>query len=193
MKEFELQKKFNWELASEKINSNVSGSQFKYEIGEYVPAEGGVIFHRFITGGIQNYLVVDTENIGAFEWASTNSSYNAISLWNGQSNTNSIVAQNTNTAAYQCTISTRNTKSDWYLPAIEELRLISTNLYNVSQGLEQAGGDDFRYPNPNFWYWSSTSYENDRAWYLNFASKTTSFIYQQSYIYTVRAVRKFTI
>jgi hypothetical protein len=39
-------------------------SQFRYEIGEWVPSEGGVIAHRWLTNDtVENYLVIDTEDI----------------------------------------------------------------------------------------------------------------------------------
>ena len=38
--------------------TNVSNNVFTYEIGEYVEDEGGVIFHRYLDGSTQNYLVI---------------------------------------------------------------------------------------------------------------------------------------
>jgi hypothetical protein len=183
--------------------SAVSNNVFQYEIGQYVADEGGVIFHRYLDGSNENYLVIDTTDLSASSfWSNINSvaiGATAQSTWNGSSNSNAIVAQSgfTSGAAKLCLDSTNNLQSDWYLPAIDELSLLWQNRFNVNRTLSGnsshgsiSGATQIGYNS----YWSSTesiSGGGGTAWFFltdgfaNFNSKSTT--------YYVRAVRKFSI
>ena len=203
MKEFELQKKFNWELASEKINSNVSSSQFKYEIGDYVESEGGIILYRFLNGITQNYLVIDTDDVSTQQvWTGgPNFSAGASSSWDGLTNSNIIVnhPSHTTSAAKLCLDSTRNGKSDWYLPAIDELYLITVNKFIINKKLEEIGGTYFKYnavgtvPYAPFEYWSSSEYDTIYSLYVWTGGEGVQYTISKNLPLRVRAVRKFTI
>jgi hypothetical protein len=174
---------------------------FTYEIGDYVSSEGGVIAHRWLStsaggspmsGTVQNYLVVDSQDLSnSAEWAS-----NAIlipdakSIWGGLSNTISIVTEAPvpNYAAVLCDSSSNGGKTDWYLPAIQELNKLWNNMWEVSQGIERAGGNQFVFNS----YWSSTEYDPNSAWAFTF-SYGQSAVSFKSATYCVRAVRKFSI
>jgi len=79
-------------------------------------------------------------------------------------------------------------KSDWYLPSIAELVKIWSNQYEVSKGLEEAGGTWFYLAN----YWSSTETDLYSAWAFVFLNGTTKY-HGKSNSFYVRVVRQFSI
>lgn len=179
------------------VNSNI----FQYEIGEYVEDEGGVIFHRYIDNGVQHYLVVDTTNLSTSSiWSNVDSIQigpTAQSTWNGLSNSNAIVGQAgfTSGAAKLCLDSTNNGKSDWYLPAIDELNLLYNNRFNLNRTLSGnssagniSGATQIVYDR----YWSSSEFSSDLAWFFAFNNGTADGSYKDE-TYNVLAIRKFSI
>lgn len=184
-----------------------AGSTFQYEIGEYVPSEGGVIAHRWLStsaggfptaGTVQNYLVVDTTDLSTgAPWddgASVDIS-NVESTWNGKTNTDNLIAAGAGggitagTAAVLCDASSNNSKTDWYLPAMDELNKIWINRWDIAQGLENApGGTQLAYEV----YWSSTQYNSSEAWAIYLLNGLTSHG-DKTGNYHVRAMRKFSI
>lgn len=189
--------------------SDLGGSQFQYEIGQYVVDEGGVIFHRWLStsaggsptaGTVQNYLVVDTTDLStAAPWDDETSAdiFNAESTWDGKTNTDNLIAAGAGsgiipgTAAVLCNNSTNNGKTDWYLPALDELNKVWINRWDITQGLENApGGTQLAY---QVVYWSSTQYNSSEAWafYLLNGRPVTDHG-DKTGTYYVRAVRKFT-
>jgi hypothetical protein len=181
------------------INSGITN--YTYEIGEYVSSEGGIIFHKYIDNGTQNYLVVDTTDLStSSDWSNIDNVIigpTAQSTWDGSSNSNAIVGQLgfITGATKLCLDSTNNSKSDWYLPAIDELSLIWQNRFNVNKtlsgnsnfgpilGAVQIGYD---------YYWSSTEYGSLNAWGLSFYDGIAG-VNLKNTTYYVRAVRKFSI
>lgn len=195
MKEYKwLPKIYKWQQWRELISTEQTGTSFKYEIGEYVPSESGVIYHRFLTGTTQNYLVVDTQDLTQAVWSNIDSiASGATSLWDGQGNTNTITTQPgaSSGAAFLCDASTNNGKTDWYLPATQELNKLWNNMFEVSQGIETAGGSQLT----GDIYWSSTERGPTAAWAFGFNSVTHGFVgssFKSSTRY-IRAVRKFSI
>ena len=169
-------------------NSSIS---FQYEIGQYVAAQGGVIFHRYLTGTTQNYLVVDLLDLGTAVWSNIdNTANNATSLWNGSSNQSIITSQPgaISGAAFLCEVSINGGKNDWYLPAAQELNKLWCNMLEVSKGLEIAGGFQLEFSD----YWSSTEDDFNSAWVFNFNDGVT-LNYNKSNTGYVRAVRQFSI
>ena len=179
----------------------ISNNVFTYEIGEYVEDEGGVIFHRYIDNGVQYYLVVDTTNLSTSSaWSNVTSTLigsTAQSTWDGLSNSNAIVGQAgfTAGAAKLCLDSTNNSKSDWYLPAIDELNLLYNNRFNVNKTLSGnssfgniSGATQILY---NI-YWSSTEFSASNAWYFSFRSGIADNDGKVNAFY-IRALRKFSI
>lgn len=63
-------------------------------------------------------------------------------------------------------------KTGWRLPTIEELNTAFKS------------GTDFE----NYWYWSSTLYDDNRAWGKGFNGGTTDF-FSKNYSFCCRAVR----
>jgi hypothetical protein len=166
---------------------------YTYEIGEYVPSEGGVIFHRYKDGGQERYLVVDIDDLNGgvgIEWSNiTDQLAGADSTWDGLSNSNSIVGQSghTSSAALLCSGSTNGGKSDWYLPAIDELSLLWQNRFNVNKTLSTIGGaTEILYNN----YWSSSEYDEFFSFNFIFTLGDSNLDYKDDSS-MVRAVRAF--
>jgi hypothetical protein len=182
----------------------IASGEYTYEIGEYVPAQGGVIFHRYKDGGQENYLVVDTTNLSTSSaWSNITSTAigsSAQSTWDGLSNSNAIVGQAgfINGAAKLCLDLVLLGKNDWYLPAIDELSLLWQNRFNVNRTL--SGNSSFgsilgaTEIGSNV-YWSSTEFNNAIAFNFSFALGQTAFqpFPNKSSVLYVRAVRKFSI
>jgi hypothetical protein len=191
--------------------TNVGGSLYNYEIGQYVSSEGGIIFNRWLslsalgspsTGTVQNYLVVDVSDAGgANVWATTGVSIsNVDSSWDGSGNTENLILAGpangigTGTAADLCYNRTSGGKSDWYLPAFDELNILYNNRWFVEQGIVGSGGSSL-YGSKE--YWSSTQppsggFSTSQAMYISFFTGVQG---TKSKITTgyVRAIRKFSI
>jgi hypothetical protein len=179
----------------------LQNDSYNYQIGQYVSAQGGVIFHRWKSvsafgnpesGPVENYLVVGINNLStSMGWGlPATDVVNAESTWDGDTNTtNIVVAGGVGVyAAYTCSNSTANGKSDWYLPALDELSLLWQNRWNVSRGIASASGTAIT---PSL-FWSSTELDANTAWHFN-AYTGTPGTDNKSNVNYVRAVRKFSI
>jgi hypothetical protein len=155
---------------------------YKYEIGQYVHSEGGVIFHRWLSktagtepasGRVQNYLVMSINTVGTASWGlfGTNVA-NSESTWDGLSNTNAIAAAGGSAldAAGLCLAYSALGKSDWYLPSIDELNKIWNNRRDVAQGLIVASASPLLLTK----YWSSTEYDKTRSYLKDFSGGTAA-------------------
>jgi len=189
------------------VCTDVVPSIFKYEIGEYVSTEGGVIVHRWLsetpfgtpkTGTRQNYLVVDTNDLSiSAVYATLNVDIpNVESTWDGKTNTDNLILAGApsgitvGTAAELCSSSTNNGKNDWYLPAIDELSKIFQNRWDIAQGLSASGGTQISFVA----YWSSTELDTNNAWFFFFEGGIPGFNAKSSPSpFYVRALRKFNV
>jgi hypothetical protein len=188
-------------VLSTKVGNETTLLDFKYKIGQWVPDEGGVICERWIENSRQHYLVVDTDNLAVgTRWSGTTSviGVSAQSLFNGLSNSVAITQQvgHTQSAAQLCLDSSRNGKTDWYLPSSQEFETMTNNLFHVSQGIEDAGGVSFDL-RARPYYWTSTEFDTRALIYRvdnslgTVATKTVSTL--SSLAISVRAIRKFII
>jgi hypothetical protein len=111
---------------------------------------------------------------------------------NGLVNTNAIVAQagaGTTYAAGLCKAYNAGGFTDWYLPAINELK----QCYNSLQIVNEILGDTNGFEVLNFqisYYWSSTEYFNNFAWYQSFYNGS-AYVNGKDGSLAVRAVRRF--
>jgi len=182
-----------------------SGNQFQYEIGQYVAAQGGVIAHRWLStsaggsptaGTVQNYLVVDTNDLSSSApWSISNVNIPSVeSTWDGETNTNNLMSAgpgsgiDSTTAAYLCATSSNVGKTDWYLPAIDELNKVWDNRWEIAQGISAASGQQLSFIR----YWSSSEVSTSNTWYFNFDGGSTNYTNKLG-TYYVRAMRKFSI
>jgi len=172
-----------------------SSSNYTYEIGEYVPAEGGVIFHRYIEAGVENYLVTSIvdESISQ-DWSNISGSAvgsAAETTWDGQSNSTAVVGQigHLTSAASLCLNSTAGGQNDWYLPSIDEISLLYQNRFHVHKSFSTiVGASNIA----NAFYWSSTEANSGNAYLFNFVFAQTS-TNNKSNTHYVRAIRTFTL
>ena len=156
-----------------------------YSVGDLVPALGGYIF--YLDGsGCHGLVAKATDEASYYQWSSTN--FNtwayASGIYGGAQNTKKSIARavtNSSTcpAADVCDNLASGGYTDWYLPSKDELDMMYVNLH-----LQGLGGF------ANYFYWSSTEYDNNYAWRQDFfnghqynLNKTSNF--------NVRAVRAF--
>ena len=189
--------------------NNTPAPSYTYEIGQYVAAQGGVIFHRYKDGTTEHYLVVAKSD------ASTSASWdNRIgpgqppilmntSTWDGSTNYG-ILAGSTGSqitsAAYAVSIyNTVVPISGWYLPAVDQLNLLYNNRFNVNRTLSGnssfgsiAGASEII----NTDYWSSTERNQTEALIFNFGTAGTftgAGASMKTGSLRVRAIRSFSI
>jgi hypothetical protein len=175
---------------------------YTYEIGQYVPSQGGVIFHRYIEAGVQNYLAIPIVNQSTYQvWSNIDATLIgslAQSTWDGLSNSNAIVNQpgETTSAAAICLNLVTGGKNDWYLPSLDELFILCNNRFNVDKTLSTIGDPVYLYH-----YWSSTEVDYadpfspaapKLAYSINFDMNLSTNNGKSTSLY-VRAVRKFSI
>jgi hypothetical protein len=175
-----------------------TGTVFTYEIGEYVPSEGGVIFHRYLEAGVKNYLVVSIVDQSTSQvWSNIDTVLigpSAQSTWDGLSNSNAIVGQvgHTDSAAQLCLNLVTGGQNDWYLPSVDELSLVWKSRFNLNKTLSTIGGATALSNTVVYWGSSENDFNNVSAWSFNFTSGD-AFITNKDTLRYVRAVRAFTI
>lgn len=153
---------------------------------------GGIVFHVYRDQyNVEHGLIVSIVNQSTSSTYSNidNQSIGASSTWNGQQNTALMAAQTgaTSGAWKFADDYSYGGFTDWYLPSIDELKLLSSNRYNVNKTLSNILGATQVLNNS---YWSSTQYSNTSAYYLSFDSGDYS-ITVKSNILSVRAIRQF--
>ena len=181
-------------------NSSTNSGSFIHFIGEEFG--GGVIFHLWKDAkGVEHGLVVDKKDLSTNQvWSNVTDveiGLSARSSWDGLSNSNAIVNQSghTSSAAKLCLDLSSGGQNDWYLPAIDELSLLYSNIFDVNNTLALISGaklisntkNDFDWA-----YWSSTEGidDNGKPWNYNFYYGDKQDDSKSFQIY-VRAIRKF--
>jgi len=172
-------------------------------ITSHYPGElygGGVVFYVDHTG--QHGLIVSMIDLASEKWSNVNDSLGvaANNPWNGQNNTNAIIAQTGHTisAAKLCNDYTNvnfgtGVYSDWYLPAINQLSQLYQSIYEVNKTLDNDGNSSTTtlYYKP---YWSSTEnwniYARGYACFFNFETGVCD-RYSKFNTLVVRAIRSF--
>jgi hypothetical protein len=135
-----------------------------------------------------NRLVVAPKSTEAQKaWGSQGTVRNTISTTNGLANTNTLVSFGTSAhpAAGHCKYLSTGGYNTWYLPAKDELN----TCYSNKSAVPFATANSF----VGGYYWSSTEYNGDTAWFQNMSSGFQYYYgknYGGSY---VRAVRRSTI
>lgn len=137
---------------------------------------GGVVFHVYRdANNVEHGLIcsIVDQSTGSIWSNIDNALSGASSLWDGQSNTNLMAAQTgaTSGAWKLCNDYSYGGFTDWYMPAIDELRLLANNRYNVNKTLSTIVGSNLLLINN---YASSTEYDATDFWFLNSLQGFTS-------------------
>lgn len=169
------------------------GSAFTHYVGEVWG--GGVVYHVYRGGdGLEHGLIVAlTDQSTSASWSNVSGSIigsSAQSSWDGMANSNAIIAQggHTNSAAKLCLDLISGGFNDWYLPSIEELRLLLNMKFNVNKQLISIGGASQIVNSRS--YWCSTEDPNGDAWFF-FLPNGTNPASTKSATKNVRAIRSF--
>jgi hypothetical protein len=157
---------------------------------------GGVIFHTYRdASNVEHGLIVSiVDQSTSSPWSDiTSASVGITTTWNGQANTNLMKAQTgaTSGAWKDADDYSYGGFTDWYLPAIDELILMSNNRFAINKTLSTIGGSNQLQNLVT--YWSSTqdySFPNNQARVLDFGFMTGDMAGKNLNRY-VRAIRQF--
>jgi len=165
---------------------------FCNHVGEL--AYGGIIFAVWKdSAGAEHGLVASLFDVATSEeWGPLYESSNAASASDGSLNSGSTVAGDVCANFVYDDPETGLSYSDWYLPAIWELKAMSEKAMLINKILASDGsGDTQGFPEDiSAGYWSSTEVGGTFSWFVQFASGTTNTNFKDTQ-YRVRAVRKF--
>lgn len=155
---------------------------------------GGVIFHVYKDlSGIEHGLIVakndQSTSIGWSNITGTSVGVMAQSYWDGLTNSNAVVAQSGHFSSPSnlCTSLISGGFDDWYLPSIDELRLLFNSKFAVNNTLREIIGASEISPSN---YWSSTERNSTLAWTISF-NQGVGADNAKSSPYYVRAIRRF--
>jgi hypothetical protein len=128
-----------------------------YSIGSIGPAGGYIFYDKGNNSNGWRYLEAAPNHIGGIPWGcfGTFTNLTADGIGTGLNNTQ-VIAQacGPNNATQQCLNYTFNGYSDWFLPSIDELIAMFTNLWANGIGNFNA---------PNGQYWSSSDFSSQGA------------------------------
>jgi hypothetical protein len=163
---------------------------------------GGVVFYVDQTG--MHGLICSMIDLSIDKWSNITNviGITAQNPWDGQSNTNAIIAQagHTGGAAKICTDYTNSNYgtgvySDWFLPSIDQLIRLHISIYEVNKAIDTDGNIAtqviFRIS-----CWSSSEWKNPGAenygyaFYYDFESCKVGW-YSKNNVLVVRAIRAF--
>jgi len=175
------------------------GDGMDYKVGDTGPG-GGIIFYVSKTGftmtdnnQLCHYLeAAPSDQLTTLAWASTSYTTTGIDgtefeIGTGRKNTALILATDVNApAAKACKDYTGGSKTDWFLPSKDELKLMYENL--AQKGLGGFKTDEGA--NGTHVYWSSSQYNDIDAWPQSFSGGGQYDVYKTD-PYSVRAVRAF--
>jgi len=160
----------------------------------------GIVFYVYDNG--QHGLIASLDDLdggSGVAWSdvtATEIGAAAKSFYDGASNTNAIIAQQTATSAAQLC---RNLGADWYLPSSWELNLLYNEAFLINKILENDGNGSTNGFNAEGGsptkgrYWSSTEDDSTFAWYYSFSdgNSSDSSMQGKATLHRVRAVRAF--
>jgi len=160
-----------------------------YAIGDGYNENGvmGVVY-KISSGGTHGMIVSTTETSCA--WSTVYVTTGCSDLSNGMNNMNTIKKiagwESIYPAFKWCNDLNTGSVTGWYLPAQSELNDLYTNYKTVNATTLVYGGVQISAD----YYWSSSEYGSNGAWYQGFGSGNRGGYYKY-YTYRVRAVRAF--
>ncbi|MET0759685.1 MAG: hypothetical protein ABWZ56_04645 [Flavobacterium sp.] len=175
-------------------------TQTIYTVGENGPSGGLVFYDKGIYSNGWRYIEVSTVDLALSQWGCYGTAINNASnseIGSGYLNSVSIINYHNNLPDYYLnpsicnpanngTLSSKNTlnlieiNDDWFLPSVEELNLLYTNLHLQNLGSFSSS-----------LYWSSTQNDAETAQAIDFSNGTVSFQPKSESNYKTRAVRYF--
>ena len=188
----------DYEPATKKYVDDNSASE--YYVGEL--HEGGIICYIDHTGEHGLIASLDDLNEGnEVRWSNILSAIGteAQDFYNGKGNTAAIIAQkgHSSSAAQLCIDYSNDGFTDWYLPALVELRrlvdvILIINDVLVNDAVDTTNPMDFTNVAPTYSkYWSSTELPSYNAWYYWLNRGRTDGVKKNLTTCRVRAVRAF--
>ena len=181
-----------------------SNGGFTHYVGELFG--GGIVVSVWKdVQGVEHGLILSLTNIGASVWSNVDNiqiGVTAQSTIDGNTNTLAIINQSghTNSAAKICYDYTAGGYTDWYLPAIFELKKCFDQVFEINQVLGETNGFEVT---QELSYWSSTESNfieapNSTAWYCDEAgvddynfNSCNDCRGAKNHVNKIRAVRKF--
>jgi hypothetical protein len=173
-----------WSLPLERIEP-VAPKVYEYNIGEFIEEEGGVLFGFSADKSVGYILAMEDARPGKnSEWGAngidvygvfpftTNEWHKANGDLSGDKNTSAIISyfrSERDSKKYAATLAAEYEgagKTDWYLPSVGQLNMISRNKDVINAALRANGGTALA----KMWYWSSTEYDKYFAWAINMGS-----------------------
>jgi hypothetical protein len=169
---------------------------FNHYIGEVFG--GGVVFHLWKDGlGEEHGLILYPNLLStAATWGNSGLDLpNCESVWDGLANTNVILnsgAVSTDAASLCAGLLSVDGYDDWYLPALSEMDLLYSKIFDINRVLSTIpGASQFGY---NI-YWTSTESDAFDAWHFGYYDGFTTFLSMinssKNNPFAVVAVRKF--
>jgi hypothetical protein len=154
---------------------NYDGSPAFPQIGTYY--EGGIVI--YIDGTGQHGLISTSSDqmYNYFGCIGINKGATGTAIYTGDDNTALLITCGDSHVAHKCDTLTYNGKTDWYLPANDEMQ----EIYN-----QRAYLGTFQ----SYYYWTSTEIDADRAWAMHFSGGSFS-NNSKNYNGYVRCVRQF--
>ena len=163
-----------------------------YKVGDYYDdgTKQGVVFDVWDNGRHGKIVSLDQNKS---KWCTNEQIVvGADSKSNGKANTDKVMARG-DANQYPAFTWCRNKGVDWYLPAIDELKLLLLNdsvLDAVNITLAQKGGTKLSNKKFGEWYWSSTESDESGAWFVDMFDGYTKLI-SKGFPNFVRAVSAF--
>ena len=168
------------------------GSQYgEYSIGDdgYPERIDGAVDDGSAESQNWRYLICDQHDLdnGTFRWGpyGTNEGLTGTAVGYGLPNTEAMIAKygDNNTYWWKSIKEKRdNTGLDWFMPSKDELDM----MYDNRTVITGQGGDAFK---TDTWYWSSSEYKSNYAWYKNFSTGNQYYNYKDS-SYPCRLLRR---
>ncbi len=172
----------NISIVGNSISAIGGGTSNDFYLGQ--DTLGGIVFYIYIgSDGEQHGLIVNPGE-STTKWQSTGTTTNATRSWDGVYNMGQM---SDSPAKTYCLGLSTGGFTDWYLPSIDELAILSNNRFHANNALNSGSHTLLSYYTD---YWSSTDFSATNAFifnfvggYINTSAKTNT--------KNVRAVRAF--
>jgi len=176
-------KVISWDDGNSEYTLVPNAGGFVHYLGEEFG--GGIIYHLYKDNlNVEHGLIVSTGETTATWQNSTGTVTGGISSWDGSGNTASMTISN---AANYVNALTDGGFTDWYLPSIDELKLLLVNRFNANKSLDAISATELSLQSE---YWSSTERDSTSAYIVRFFAGNIADEIKTN-TNSVRAVRSF--